>query len=75
MAKHTKTKPPDPAQPARAIHGPQAPLQVAYGVERLRRVLGLTGSDVGVDVLCQEAAVRLENSTGSKRLRDPLDPA
>jgi hypothetical protein len=40
---------------------------------RLRQALGLTGSDVGVDALCEEAAVRLENPTGSSRLRDPLD--
>ena len=73
MAKRRTTEP-EPRQSKPAVHGPQRPRQALYGVPRLRRVLGLTDSDVGVDVLCEEAAVRLETPSGSNGLRDPLDP-
>jgi len=41
-------------------HGPTHPALTLYGLDRLRKVLRLT-ADVADDVVCEEAAIRLQD--------------
>ena len=50
---------PEPEPATTATYGPQRPVQVKHGADRLRAVLELS-ADVDLDRLCEDAASEIE---------------